>query len=86
MDYSKNPSNCAQNIGLDMNKINSCANGKKGIELQLKAEEFSKQYIERSSFVPTIIFNGQYQAGAFWASLEDFEGVVEDQIKAMQKI
>lgn len=83
MDFSKNPSNCAQNLGIDMNKINQCVNGGRGIKLQLEAEEYSKGIISRSGFVPTIVYQKVYKAGDFWASLEDFSGVVEDQLKAL---
>jgi hypothetical protein len=83
MDFSKNPSNCAQNLGLDMNKVNNCANGEKGTSLQLKAEEYSKDVIGRSGFVPTIVYKNQYKAGDFWASLEDFEGIVGDQLATL---
>lgn len=61
MDYTKNPSNCAQNLGLDMQKVNSCTNGEKGTELQLQAEEYSRATIARSGFVPTIVYNHQYK-------------------------
>lgn len=81
MDFLKNPSNCAQNLGLDMNKVNQCVNGEKGIELQLEAEENSREIIGRSGFVPTIIYNKQYNAGHFWDSLENLEGVVEEKLE-----
>lgn len=83
MDFSKNPNNCAQNLGLDMNKVNECVNGEKGIALQLKAEEDSKNIIAASGFVPTIVYQNRYQAGDFWASLEDFEGVVKDRLEML---
>lgn len=81
MDKLKNPSNCAQNLGLDMNKINNCAHGQKGIQLQLEAEKFSHDIISRSGFVPTIVYHRRYRASDFWASLEDFEGVIRDQLE-----
>lgn len=81
MDFSKNAYNCAQNLGLDMTKVNDCVNGEKGTELQLEAEEYSRDIINRSGFVPTIVYNSKYQAGDFWASLEDFEGVVNDRLQ-----
>jgi Gamma interferon inducible lysosomal thiol reductase (GILT) len=54
MDFSKNPTNCAQNLGIDLNKISECTNGNKGLELQLKAEKDSSPVISRSFFVPTV--------------------------------
>jgi hypothetical protein len=83
MDFAKNPSNCAQNLGLDMGKVNDCADGERGTQLQLEAEERSRDAIAKSGFVPTIVFNNQYKAGDFWASLDDFEGVVNDKLAAM---
>lgn len=64
-----------------MNKINECVNGEKGIDLQLEAETYSQDIIARSGFVPTIVYGNNYKAGDFWASLEDFEGVVDDQLQ-----
>lgn len=66
-----------------MNKINECANGEKGLQLQLEAEEYSKNIISRSGFVPTIVYQGQYKAGDFWASLEDFKGVINDRLQQL---
>jgi hypothetical protein len=83
MDSYKNPANCAQNLGLDMSKVNSCANGEKGTQLQLEAEEKSRGIIGRSGFVPTIVYKSQYKAGDFWASLDDFEGIVSDQLATL---
>lgn len=81
MDFSKNSRNCAQNLGLDMKKINECETGEKGIALQLEAESFSQDIIARSGFVPTIVYGRKYKAGDFWASLEDFENIVHDQLQ-----
>jgi hypothetical protein len=83
MDFSKNPSNCASNLGLNLNKINECANGEKGIELQLEDEKKSADIINRSGFVPTIVYQQNYRAGDFWASLEDFEGVIRDRLQTI---
>lgn len=82
MDHHKDPNNCAKNLGLDMNKVNECNNGARGIELQLEAEEKSQKIIETSGFVPTIVYNGKYKAGDLWESLEDFEGVAKGKIQA----
>lgn len=54
MDFSKNPSICAQNLGVDLRHVNECAQGNKGIQLQLKAEKDSAPIIQRSYFVPTV--------------------------------
>lgn len=81
MDFQKNPTNCAQNMGLDMTKVNQCVSSDRGTQLQLKAEQDSKDVIGRSGFVPTIVYNKQYSAGDFWASLDDFGAVINDKRK-----
>lgn len=81
MDFNKNPPNCAQNMGLDMTKVNDCTNGPRGTKLQLEAEEFSRHIIGKSAFVPTIVFQGAYKAGDQWGAIEDFETVVKEQLK-----
>ena len=83
MDFSKSSSNCAQNLGLDMNKVNECANGERGNSLQLQAEEFSKDIIARSGFVPSIVYGGVFKTSDNWASLEDFEAIVNDKYQAL---
>lgn len=70
MDRSKNPSNCARNLGVDMNKVNECVQGNKGVQLQLKAEKETTPIIQRSSFVPTVnffvvVFLSSYMFGHF---------------------
>jgi Gamma interferon inducible lysosomal thiol reductase (GILT) len=80
MNFLNSASNCAKNQGLDMNKVNQCANGERGNVLQLEAEEFSRSIIARSSFVPSIVYSGVFKAGDNWASLEDFESVVNDKV------
>lgn len=81
MDFNKNPTNCAQNMGLDMKKINDCSNGPRGTILQLEAEEFSRHIIGKSAFVPTIVFQGTYKAGDHWGAIEDFETVAKAQMQ-----
>lgn len=83
MDFAKNPSNCAQNLGLDLSAINSCFNGPEGTSLQLKAEEDSKNIIRRSQFVPTIVYQKNYKTGDFWASLDDFESIVGERLNQL---
>ena len=83
MEFGKNAGICAQNLGLDLIKINTCTESEKGTKLQLEAEEYSKNVINKSGFVPTIVYNHYYKAGDFWASLDDFEGVINDQIAAL---
>ena len=57
MDFSKNPSNCAKNIGVNLNKVDECMRSNKVVQLQLKAEQESEGIIKRSGFVPTVNFN-----------------------------
>lgn len=80
MDFNKNPSNCAQNLGVDLVKVNLCNNGERGIQLQLEAEKASTDIIAASGFVPTIVYGKTYRASDFWESLEDFEGVAKRKI------
>ncbi|KAG5681785.1 hypothetical protein PVAND_011193 [Polypedilum vanderplanki] len=80
MDFSKNPFNCAQNMGIDLIKINECTNGEKGIQLQIDAEKYSTPHIRRSGFVPTITYNNKYNSIDFWDSLDDFESVVTQKL------
>lgn len=54
MDFSKSPTNCAQNIGVDLNRVNQCVEGERGVQLQLNAEKFSFPFIQKSAFVPTV--------------------------------
>ncbi|CRK98818.1 CLUMA_CG012048, isoform A [Clunio marinus] len=77
MDFQKNARNCAQNMGLDMNKIDDCTKSQYGTNLQIQAERFSSPIISKSNFVPTIVYNGIYKAGDHWASLDDFSGVLK---------
>lgn len=57
MDFSKIPSDCARRLGVDLGKVDECEKGKKGVELQLKAEQESAGIIKQSSFVPTVNIN-----------------------------
>lgn len=83
MDFSKNPSNCARNMGLDMMKIAQCENGPLGTQLQLEAEKATESVISRSNFVPTIRYQNDFKAGEFWDSLENFETVVRDKLATL---
>lgn len=83
MDFNRNPQNCAKNLGLDANKISICYDGERGTQLQLEAEEYSREIIAASGFVPTIVYNRKYKAGEFWESLEDFENVASNKIKSL---
>lgn len=82
MNFVNTAANCAQNLGLDVGKINQCVNGERGKILQLEAEKFSKNVIARSGFVPSIVYDGVFKAGDNWASLEDFEAVVNDKLQS----
>lgn len=66
-----------------MDKVNSCTNGPRGVELQLEAEKFSQDVIARSGFVPTIVYKNNYRAGVLWDSLDDFEKVVKEQLETL---
>ncbi|XP_070500843.1 GILT-like protein 1 [Chironomus tepperi] len=83
MDFTKNPQNCAKNIGVNFKKVNECMTSNKGIQLQLKAEQDSTGIIRRSGFVPTIVYNGVYNGNDFWDSLDDFDSIVSNKLRSL---
>ena len=76
---------CAEFLKLDWIQIESCANGKLGIQLQLEMELHSK-IIKTSGHVPTITFQGKYDSTVFWEAYRDFLSAVESQMEGIKKI
>lgn len=85
MDFTKDPSNCASNLKLDLKAINECANGDRGTKLQLEAENYSRDIIGASGFVPTITFGQQYNARSQRSSLDNFYQVVKEHLQALNQ-
>ncbi|CAO1408492.1 unnamed protein product [Diamesa tonsa] len=76
MDFGKDQSKCIEDAGLNVADAMACFHGPKGIELQLQTEKDSGPIIQKSRFVPTIVYNGEYNREDFYDSLDDFAKVV----------
>lgn len=85
MDFLKIPSNCAKDLDLDLDAIDACFNGKRGTELQLEAESFSKDVIEDSGFVPTMTYGQKFNARSQRSSLDRFYEVVKQHIESLSQ-
>ena len=85
MDFTKIPSNCATNLNLDLKAIEICYNGERGTQLQLEAENYSKDIIDKSRFVPTITYGQQYNARTQRSSLDSFHEIVKEHLQAYLK-
>jgi len=83
MDFLKIPSNCATTLGLDLKAIENCYNGERGIKLQLEAEKFSKDIIEKSGFVPSITYGHKYNARSQRSSLDSFHEIVKEHLQKL---
>lgn len=83
MDFLKIPSNCAYDLGLNLEQIDECVNGTRGTELQLEAEKYSKDVIDDSGFVPTMTYGQKFNARSQQSSLNRFHEVVKQQIEAL---
>ncbi len=60
-----------------MDKVKECLNGELGIQLQLAAENITTPIINESRFVPTILFNDQFDLLS-WRALNNFPKAVEE--------
>ncbi|XP_063913631.1 GILT-like protein 1 [Zophobas morio] len=65
---------CAEAAGVDFNQISECYSSALGTRLQLLAEEVTAKVSPK--FVPTILYNGQFNQDLQDASLVDFRRVV----------
>ncbi|KAG5877846.1 hypothetical protein JTB14_007242 [Gonioctena quinquepunctata] len=70
---------CAQTVGLDVNRIIDCYHSQEGIISQLVAEKDTARISPR--FVPTILYNGQLINKLQDDSITDFRGVVCNLVK-----
>lgn len=82
MDFLKIPSNCANSLNLDIKAIETCVNGERGTQLQLEAENYSKDIIGKSGFVPTITYGRQFNARNQRSSLDSFYEIVKEHLQA----
>ncbi|XP_053679765.1 GILT-like protein 1 [Anopheles nili] len=65
---------CAFRSGVNLNAAEACVQGAQGTELQLEAERRTQQIAP--AFIPTIVFNGQFDQALQDRSLTDFAGIV----------
>lgn len=86
MDFLKIPSNCASSLGLDLKAIEKCYSGERGTKLQLEAESFSKDVIEKSGFVPSITYGHKYNARNQRSSLDNFHEIVKEHLQKLAEI
>lgn len=69
---------CAEEVGkVDMEVVQKCREGNLGTQLQLRAERLSTPIIDQSNFVPTIVFNDQYDHITNWQAIVDFKKVID---------
>jgi hypothetical protein len=61
-----------------MKSVQNCRNGNLGNQLQLQAEKLSKDIIDQSRFVPTIVINDNYDMLTNWRAISNFKKVVEE--------
>lgn len=65
---------CANAVGLNWEYVTRCYKSEMGQELQLQAEQDTAKVAPK--FVPTIVYNGEFNQLAQDDSLVDFKGVV----------
>jgi interferon gamma-inducible protein 30 len=65
---------CTEAVGLDFAHISQCYSSALGTNLQLVAEQSTARISPK--FVPTVLYNGQFNQQLQDASLTDFRGVV----------
>ncbi|XP_060530628.1 GILT-like protein 1 [Cylas formicarius] len=65
---------CATSIGLNLNEILECYQSSEGAVLQLRAEQDTLKFLPK--FIPTIIYNQEFNQELQDASLNDFRDVV----------
>ncbi|XP_053691111.1 GILT-like protein 1 [Sabethes cyaneus] len=65
---------CAFRSGVNLNAAQACVDGDLGRQLQLEAER--RTQLISPSFVPTIVFNGQFDQSLQNRALSDFLGVI----------
>lgn len=76
MGYGESYAECVTSLGLNQQDIDDCVGGQLGTELQQEMERASANVIEDSGHVPTITFNGKYNAPDFYAALDNLKKVV----------
>ncbi|XP_058058494.1 GILT-like protein 1 [Anopheles bellator] len=65
---------CAFRSGVNLNAAESCVEGPLGTQLQLEAER--RTNLISPAFIPTIVFNGQFNQGLQDRAQSDFAGIL----------
>lgn len=77
---------CAEQVGIAFDGIQECAYGTDGDKLQLAAERKTQDIAyprQMLKFVPTIVYNRQFNQSKQNRSLQDFKGAVCDELRAI---
>lgn len=78
---------CAEQAGISFEEIRACAYGINGDKLQLIAERKTQAIAyPQLAFVPTIVYNHQFDQAKQNRSLRDFRSVVCDELRATSNI
>lgn len=71
---------CATLAGLKSADVEACANGPKGIELQLIMEEKSKPIIDETQRVPVAVLNGKFVEQEYAHAIADLYGFITEKL------
>uniref|UniRef100_A0AAG5CTD3 Gamma-interferon inducible lysosomal thiol reductase n=1 Tax=Anopheles atroparvus TaxID=41427 RepID=A0AAG5CTD3_ANOAO len=67
---------CAFRSGVNLIAAETCVEGTQGTQLQLEAER--RTQLITPAFIPTIVFNGQFDQALQDRSLTDFAGIIQE--------
>ncbi|XP_055318701.1 GILT-like protein 1 [Sitodiplosis mosellana] len=72
---------CAELVSASYADVQKCSTGPQGVQLQLNAEK-ETQFVAKPypSFIPTIVYNKQYNRSKQWRSLRDFKRIVCEEL------
>jgi len=73
---------CGKPVGIPRSEVHKCMNSDEGTQLQLRDEKITKSFYGPLRFVPTIVYDDQFDQKLQDRSLSDFKGVVCDLLYA----